>query len=402
MKRLEKYFDDLAQDLVIENLNHYWPGFESVAYAPYDKNFVYLFNHPKTIKEPNKNYQIFKRDDQFNGCTLILYRNYPTAIVDLELYKDYESLYSILVHELFHGFQYIKGEKRLANELLGITYPLSKENVELRNQERANLYSAVLEKDSIKKKQFLTTFIALREKRAAIINDHLLYENLIETIEGPAWYVELKSYSAQSSQVYNSVLKDYGRELIDNIESISHIRRSCYSSGLFMCLLLDEFTPNWKESFWETEETIYDLLKQFSDGYVQINNVEISPETEQVIDFALQNRKKSIEDLEQQKGFHLFIEGKITAKFFDPMNIVLFEDRLLHKNFIKVEINNKEYLVQQPAIAYCKDGFQNITKLHLILKDKPVEYNDSITIDGIGLIKGKYEQKENFLHLYVN
>src|SRR5690625_2631384 len=171
MKKMEKYFDDLAQDLVIENLNHYWPGFESVAYAPYDKNFVYLFNHPKTIKEPNKNYQIFKRDDQFNGCTLILYRNYPTAIVDLELYKDYESLYSILVHELFHGFQYIKGEKRLANELLGITYPLSKENVELRNQERANLYSAVLEKDSIKKKQFLTTFIALREKRAAIIND---------------------------------------------------------------------------------------------------------------------------------------------------------------------------------------------------------------------------------------
>src|SRR5699024_1975486 len=137
------------------------------------------------IKEPNKNYQILKRDDRFIGCTLILYLDYPTAIVDLELYRDQASLYSILVHELFHGFQYIKGEKRFADEVMGVTYPLSKENIQLRSQERLYLYRAVLEKDRTKKRQYLATFISLREKRETIIGEYLVYENLTETIEGP-------------------------------------------------------------------------------------------------------------------------------------------------------------------------------------------------------------------------
>src|SRR5699024_2376365 len=115
---MDKYVDEIFQDLANENLSYYWTGFESVECASYNKNVVYLCNHTKMEKEPEKNYQILKRDDQFVGCTLILYHDYQTAIVDLDLYKDYASLYSIVVHELFHGFQYIKGEKRFADEIL--------------------------------------------------------------------------------------------------------------------------------------------------------------------------------------------------------------------------------------------------------------------------------------------
>ncbi|MFF2589619.1 hypothetical protein ACFVSS_17335 [Peribacillus butanolivorans] len=399
---MNKYLNRISQDLVNANLDNYWSGFESVAYALYDKSYVYLFNHPRMKKNQQNNYQILNWDEQFNGCTFILYNDYPTAIVNIELYEDYKSLYSILVHELFHGFQYVKGETRFANEIMGITYPLSKENVELRNQERTNLFSAVLENNIIKKKLYLNTFIALREKRAAKFNNYLLYENLIETIEGPALYVELKAYSEKTPIAYKPVLKKYGQHLMDKYESTSDIRKSCYSSGLFMCLLLDEFSPGWKESFWGKEETLYDIFKQLSDDFIKISNVEISPETEEVINLAIQNRKNTFENFEQQKGIHLFIEGEITAKSFDPMNIVPFENRLLHKNFIKVRINNEDYLVQQPVIAYCKGGLQNIIKLHLILKNNPIENVDSLTIDGIGEIKGRYEKQENVLHLYVN
>ncbi|MEK0224517.1 hypothetical protein [Bacillus proteolyticus] len=399
---MNKYLNRISKDLVNANLDNYWSGFESVAYALYDKSYVYLFNHPRMKKNQQNNYQILNWDEQFNGCTLILYNDYPTAIVNIELYEDYKSLYSILVHELFHGFQYVKGETRFANEIMGITYPLSKENVELRNQERTNLFSAVLENNIIKKKLYLNTFIALREKRAAKFNNYLLYENLIETIEGPALYVELKAYSEKTPIAYKSVLKKYGQHLMDKYESTSDIRKSCYSSGLFMCLLLDEFSPGWKESFWGKEETLYDIFKQLSDDFIKISNVEISPETEEVINFAIQNRKNTFGNFEQQKGIHLFIEGEITAKSFDPMNIVPFENSLLHKNFIKVRINNEDYLVQQPVIAYCKGGLQNIIKLHLILKNNPIENVDSLTIDGIGEIKGRYEKQENVLHLYVN
>lgn len=70
-----------------------------------------------------------------------------------------------MVHELFHGNQYVKGEKRFPDETLGITYPLTKENVEIRNRERKNLYNALLETDISKKKKYLKKFIGLREKK---------------------------------------------------------------------------------------------------------------------------------------------------------------------------------------------------------------------------------------------
>ncbi|MDY7221183.1 hypothetical protein [Halalkalibacterium halodurans] len=399
---MTKHVDEIVKDLVNGDLHKYWPGFESVAYALYDKQNVYLFNHPRMTNNKPNNYQVLKWNEQFNGCTLILYDDCPTAIVDLELYDDYASLYSILIHELFHGFQYIKGEKRFADEIMGITYPLLKENIELRNQERAHLFSAMLEKNVSKKKQHLTIFIALRDKRAAIINEHLLYENFIETIEGPALYVELKAFSEKSPISYKSALKTYGQPLLDKYFSTTNIRRSCYSSGLVMCLLLDEFSPGWKESFWNKEESLYDLLKQLSDDMVKINALEITPETKEVINFAKQNKKNEFENFEQQKGIHLIIEGEMIVKSFDPMNVVSFEKRLLHKSFIKVSINNENYLVRQPAIAHCKSGLRNIQKLHIILNSEPIERKDSIIIDGIGVLKGRYKKKENVMHLYVD
>ncbi|YCI75948.1 hypothetical protein M1D47_20440 [Bacillus sp. R1-10] len=186
------HLDRMAEDLVKAKMENYWPGFELVAYAIYDKSNVYLFNHPKFSNNSPCTYHILKWDTEFTADTIIMYEEYPTAIVNMDHYKEYEDLFSIAVHELFHGYQYIKDEKRFPDEMLGITYPLSKENVELRNQERANLYCAMLENDLTNKKQYLNAFISLRAKRAAKIEEYLRYENLIETIEGPAWYVELK------------------------------------------------------------------------------------------------------------------------------------------------------------------------------------------------------------------
>ncbi|QKE72452.1 hypothetical protein HPK19_06395 [Arthrobacter citreus] len=399
---MSKNFNEIAQDLLNTNFNNYWPGFESVAYALYDNSNVYLFNHPRMTKTEQNQYQILQRDDQFNGCTLILYNEYPTAIVDLEFYEDYGSLFSILLHELFHGFQYIKGEKRFANETMGITYPLLKENVELRKQERASLFSAVLENNVLKKKQYINSFIALREKRASIIKEHLVYEHLIETIEGPAWYVELNAYSEKSTNSYNSIIEKYGQQLMDNYESTSDIRKSCYSSGLFMCLLLDEFSPSWKVSFLEKEETLYELIKQLSDGTKVVSDLEITPETDAVLNYVTQNRKNTVEEFEQQKGIHLFIEGEITSKSFDPMNVIPYQDKLLHKNFLKVRMNNEDYLIQQPVITNWKDRIQNIVRLHLILKNKPIVKTDSLAVEGIGEIKGNLNINENAIYLYLN
>ena len=221
---MNHFLNQIAKDLTNMNLERYWPNFELVAYALYDKNSVFLFNHPRYNQVPPKTYKILKRDEQFVGNTLILFDGYPTAIADMELYDDYEGLFSILVHELFHGNQYIKEEKRFPDEMLGITYPLTKENVEIRNRERKNLYNALIETGISKKKQYLNEFISLREKRAEGIKEHLTYENLIESVEGPAWYVELKAFSEKSSLANDLILKKYGKNLINAVESTSQYK----------------------------------------------------------------------------------------------------------------------------------------------------------------------------------
>ncbi|TCN12392.1 hypothetical protein EV581_103767 [Bacillus sp. BK006] len=401
---MNHFLNQIAKDLTNTNVERYWPNFELVAYALYDKNSVFLFNHPRYNQVPPKTYKILKRDERFLGNTLILFDGYPTAIADMELYDDYEGLFSILVHELFHGNQYIKEEKRFPDEMLGITYPLTKENVEIQNRERKNLYNALLETDISKKKQYLNEFISLREKRAEGIKEHLTYENLIESVEGPAWYVEIKAFSEKSPLANDLILKKYGKNLIDVVESTSNIRRSCYSSGLFMCLLLDELSSDWKESFFGTKTTLFELIKllDIAPRKQAIEEVQISPETEAAVNFAVESRKRELDEFEAQIGIHLFIEGEIIALSFDPMNIVPFENMLLHKNYIKVRINNQEYLVQQPSLTYCADGLKNINKLLIVLKDKPLETDDSLLIAGIGEIMGQYTIKEDTINLVIN
>ncbi|USD14875.1 hypothetical protein ND894_23325 [Priestia megaterium] len=401
---MNHFLNQIAKDLTNTNLERYWPNFELVAYALYDENSVFLFNHPRYNQVPPKTYKILKRDEQFVGNTLILFDGYPTAIADIELYDDYEGLFSILVHELFHGNQYIKEEKRFPDETLGITYPLTKENVEIRNRERKNLYNALLETDISKKKQYLNEFISLRKKRSEGIKEHLTYENLIESVEGPAWYVELKAFLEKSSLANNLVLKKYGKNLINAVESTSNTRRSCYSSGLFMCLLLDELSSDWKESFLGTKTTLFELIKllDIAPRKQAIEEVQISPETEAAVNFAVESRKKELDEFEAQMGTHLFIEGEMIALSFDPMNIVPFENRLLHKNYIKVRINNQEYLIQQPSLTYCADGLKNINKLLILLKDKPLETGDSLLIAGIGEIMGQYTIQKDTINLVVN
>ncbi|TSB47736.1 hypothetical protein [Alkalicoccobacillus porphyridii] len=257
---MEQYIDRVLQDLSEKNLQSYWQDFKMVAYAIYDKQTVYLFNHPSVLS--GQLYLKLLWDSRFSGCTLILFENYPTTIVDVHLYDEYESIYSILVHELFHGFQYINGERRFPDELLGMTYPMTEINVELRNQERMSLLHAVLATDADSRDQWIREFIGLREKRRDELRDYLNYELRVEAIEGPAWYVELMAYHEKSSQSIESHKKSFISCLQDRMASSQNIRKSCYHSRLAICLLLDEVDVDWKQSFMISEWTVYDLLKQ--------------------------------------------------------------------------------------------------------------------------------------------
>ncbi len=160
-----EYINKLSKELSDVNLQNYWPTFQSVAYALYTNEFVYLFNHPLVEESEERTYKIIQWNDSFTGNTLILYEGFPTAILYVDDEDKYEDLYSVMVHELFHGFQYEKGEKRFPDEVIGMTYPLTSENIGLRYQERMALYQAVTACDQYTRLQNVKAFIALREKK---------------------------------------------------------------------------------------------------------------------------------------------------------------------------------------------------------------------------------------------
>lgn len=390
-----QYLERINRELVGADLSNFWPGFKMVAFALFDDEQVYVYNHPKFNVSPYK----LKRNEQFNGCTLILFEEYPTAIVDVTLYDDYESIFSLLVHELFHGYQYLRGEKRFPDELLGITYPISKENVQLRNEERIHLYHALVETNKEKRQSCINRFIAIRETRATLIDEHLVYEQLMETIEGPAWYVEVKAYTEKSKQDSREVIMKYGQSLIDKYDSNAQIRRSCYSSGLFMCLLLDELSPGWKDDYLEKDETLYEMFKRFSSEEVSIGSVEITEETEDIVQFALEEKEKEFKIFDDKEKIHLIIEGVIEVKGFDPMNMIALNDKILHKHFLKVRMGERNYLLQQPVIAY--GGLRNIAKLHLMFKNEPDVKGNSLLIEGVGEIKGMIHRELNTILVYL-
>lgn len=384
----------IAGSISNDMLKDYWMGFEPVAFAFYNKDQVYLYNHPKYKSQAQDN-PLLKWNDQFVGDSLILFEDYPTAIVNLDLHKEVEDLYSILVHELFHGYQFLKGDERYPDELLIITYPTSLSNIELRNQERHHLYLSVMASTAEERRVSLDRFISLRSQRESLFGEFVCNEYLIETLEGPAWYVELKAYAKKSTLPYDKVLHKYGTYLNNENESNLHIRRSCYSSGLFICLLMDEISSEWQTDFMKSNLTLYAYFKQFVDKEIMpLEELIISEKTEAIMDMVIADREKAFITFKNQLGYHLYIEGDIQITLFNPMGIVGGEDKLLHKICLKIRINKEEYFIQQPVITYYSDKIMNINKLHLILDEQPTFKHGILNLDGIGEIKGRYHVTE--------
>lgn len=375
-------------------LNDFWMSFEPVAFAFYNKEQVYLYNHPK-YRTQELNYHLLHWTDQFSGDTLILFEDYPTAIVNLDFHEDLEDLYSILVHELFHGYQFLKGDERFPDEMLIVTYPVSLSNIELRNQERHHLYLSVMAPTAEERKKSLDRFIAVREQRESLFGEFVSNEYLIETLEGPAWYVELNAYAKKSTLSNDKVLQKYSDNLINEIESNLHIRSSCYSSGLFICLLMDEISSEWQNDFMESNLTLYAFFKEFMDKEIMpLEELTISKKTEAIMKMVVTAREKEFLEFNDQIGYHLFIEGDIQSLAFNPMGIIGGDDKLLHKSFLKIMINDVEYFIQQPVISNYNDRIQNINKLHLIVEKQPTFNEGVLTLHGIGAIEGRYHVKE--------
>ncbi|MCH4565836.1 peptide ABC transporter permease [Bacillus sp. ES1-5] len=390
----------IKKDVSIELLNTLWPSFNRAAFALYDDEHVYVFHHPLFLKDDGE-YAILKWDDQFKGDTLILFKDYPTAIVNMNRYKDYESLFAVVVHELFHCYQYLNKESRFPNESLGFLYPILEENIELRNNERMCLYDAVHCKSQAERNNYIKQFIELRKQRARFIKEEFItYECMVESIEGPAWYVEMNAYNTVCKNDESETLRKYSGFILDAYEANYNIRKSCYSSGMLLCLLLDEIHPEWRMRFFNSDKSLYSFLKQNINVDLSFNNeIAISKETKQILHFVQNERDKDFKQFYKEKGYHLYIVGDIKLNSFNPMNVKLNKNKVLHKTFLSVSIHNKTYMINQPVLASFEEDFKNMKQVHIIMNEKPIETNNVWNVVGIGDIEAEYEEVGNSIFL---
>ncbi|WP_274309877.1 hypothetical protein [Solibacillus daqui] len=378
----------------------YWDGFIPVAFAIFDDKDVFLFNHPKCKEEQ---YIKLAKTEEFHACTCILFEEVPTAIVDTTLYDSFEIIYSLLIHESFHVFQHLSEENRYPNELLGFNYPIDFNNVQLRILERKRLFEAFISTDLIEKKQKINEFITLRDKRMELFSDYVEYENSVETIEGTAFYVEYQAL-ADISSVEEDVISKYAEQLLDNKLLQINIRSSCYNSGLFICLLLDDISNDWKVEFTKSKLNLYHFFKNTYPNYmpIEVNVPNNSEEVSQIINNAKTTKLIAFENFNKSEGIKLTISGAIKLVGFDPMNITQLITQALHHNFLSLKVMNKEYFIEQPVCTRFEKNFRDVQLIELFLNHPPIHIDNRLIIENIGEFEGDIISKEpTSIHIVV-
>ncbi|MGE7024311.1 hypothetical protein [Solibacillus cecembensis] len=374
----QKEINRIIQLLTSDFLYSIWPNFKGVAIAIYDENDVYVFQHPKF---PNEPFVKILKDERFFADTLLIFEDHPTAIVDKNRYETFPQLMAIVVHELFHGFQYLQEEKRFPNEISGVMYTDDAQNIAYRVKERTLLADALLLKRESEKLQALKQFISIRKKRAMQFPEFVKYEQLMETIEGPAFYCELKTYLQVTKQTLDDVFHLYGRTLIDGQESMLAIRKSCYDSGLFICLALDEWRPNWKKQYFDEQLTVFELLEQISDSKIDVE-VESNEDAYSIAKIMNQHKEQQVQQFFNNENYLVELTGPMKITSIDPMNMTHWNGYVLHKQFVKIKFQENEVTFMQPILTCISEGdLWNIISIQFYSNEKPTKMGDKYIFD---------------------
>lgn len=374
------------------NFEKYWSGFQGNAFAIYDEYEVYLFNHPDCSENP---YISFPKDDRFVSCTSIVYEDIPTAIVDVRYFDNFEDIYSLVIHESFHAYQQTLGESRFPDEAVGPSFPADPHFIRLRIQEREALHTAVFEGAADRQQELINRFITLRDERIRLFPSVVDYENRVESIEGPAFYVEYQSLRDIGDP--ETALVRYAAMLLDAEDSHLHIRKSCYSSGHFLCLLLDRISSDWHDAFMHSELQLYEFFKTRFPDYLPspVGTNDNEKVVARIIQTINDQKNAAFQSFNNQTGIRLMLIGPMQVAGFDPMNIVIQEDQALHSHFLKVRRGSAEYFIKGPMLTEFEGDFRKMNRLEVFVENPPVKTTDAFEIEGIGSFSGSFEYEED-------
>lgn len=332
-----------------------WDKFIKFKYAIYDDKHFYLNDDTglglDIVKD--KSCYVGNLDERFVGNTAININDNYIAIVGIKTINNIEDnikLASLIIHEMFHCFQYTKGEKRFPNELVGIDYPITNENVYYRMQERKHLLEACLEINRDKKIELLSLYFSIRSKREKLMGSIIDYEKATESTEGTAVYVEYKALTQMITTNNTSILDEYIKGFTDINENNLKIRHSSYNQGLLLGLIADELIPSWMIKFDNCEIYLSDFIKK----ELKMENVDIRCEYRQIaeIEHCVANRNKQIstvfDEFDSKSKGNIMVDGFMLTGF-DPMNIVKSGNEVIHRSFLRVKIDDSEQILKGPV-----------------------------------------------------
>lgn len=411
-----------------EVLNNYWKGYKMVPFALYDDKKIYLANHYYPPSDFNKveNICIGPWRQEFIANTMITFEGEEMGIVNLDMISptsSYETLYSITVHEMFHGYQNKKGflDKIQYSEFMFMKYPFTKENIALRVIERQELLKAVFAQDIKQKENHLGKFIGAREKRSALIGESIKYELGLESIEGTATYVEYKAYLHKTPLPYEFVLSKFTDNLAGYPENFNSFRHSCYSPGMLICLTLDQFNLDWQEEYMNSGKLLYEFfLEKISVPKEDTNLLDSvkdqaldqAQDQEQAQDSKLQiaeylanteakRRKVSVDNFLNSEGYKIVLNGSMGMAGFNPMQVVPYENQILHQTFLGIKINSQTFFIKGESLSKQGQMPWNFQEVIFFRTERPTIADGNITIDGVGVLKGDVKVKGNVYYVTV-
>lgn len=362
MKELEKLLNAV-------DYNQLWDKFVKTKYAIYDEKNFYINDDIGVDLNLIKKDSCFigNVDERFIGNTAIsINNNYIAIWNENTISKDTNNskLASLIIHEMFHCFQLVSGEKRFPNELLGIDYPITTQNINLRMLERQYLLEASIENNKEKRMELLTLYFNIRNKREKLIGSIIEYEKAIESIEGTAVYVEYKARTQLIPNNQNLILEEYIKGFTEIKEENLKIRQSTYNQGLLLSLIADEYIPNWKSKFDSSELFLSDFIR----NELEIEEIDVEykyknlDEIEECIINWTEQRNAIFDEFERKSNLNSLKEGfRITG--FDPMNIVKRNQEIIHKNFLRIKIDECDHIIKGPVKVIIGNHFFDVKRI---------------------------------------
>lgn len=336
------------------NFSKLWKDFQPYPFALYTQEKVLL----KDKEQP--------WNDSFLGNTSIEDNGKPLAIWNIRTGSEQEDiavLTSGLVHEMFHCYQKENEEVRFPKELELLCYPLIEENFQMKYQEQLYLLRAVQEKNLQEKEKYLAQFVSLRKKRMQQFEFEARNELLIETVEGLAEFVEMKTLEQLDEEKYRERLEKVLSWLAVPHPLLLEVRRMAYYTGALLGIVLAEMDRKIPQELHQQET----FFEQIQDSFPE---VEVEWGRNRRVSALLQEKKRENEELIQ--SFQATAGETITGSWqivgYDPMNMTREGVFLYCSHFIflkDTETDEKQYIAGPLLLKMQADSLDKAEKVFL-------------------------------------